>query len=83
MHRLYGSNFLNNQSSFPATVRTPSPACGGSIGGLWPPFFKMTPMQSIGYGWGCRRIRTADRAHNRAANSAYAAIALSAVAADA
>ena len=34
---------------------SPSPACGGGIGGLRPPSLR-TPMQSIGYGWGSGRL---------------------------
>ena len=34
---------------------SPSPACGGGIGGLRPPSLR-TPMRSIGYGWGSGRL---------------------------
>jgi DNA ligase 1 len=34
---------------------SPSPACGGGIGGLRPPSSR-TPMRSIGYGWGSGRL---------------------------
>jgi DNA ligase 1 len=34
---------------------SPSPACGGGVGGLRPPSSR-TPMRSIGYGWGSRSL---------------------------
>jgi DNA ligase-1 len=34
---------------------SPSPACGGGVGGLRPPSLR-TPMRSIGYGWGSDRL---------------------------
>src|ERR1700730_9612500 len=58
---LSGTVALMWPKSPPQAPSSPSPACGGGIGGLRPPSSR-TPMRSIGYGWGSGSLLDGEKA---------------------